>query len=109
MREPLYGFYILGKHIEARIEKRIDSGFKTQKIGGQRLDTKEDLHLFVSNALNSPSQTTGEFVFNQPNIDYSKWGPTKEEKLSKFQKSSLANLHTSWINIPHVTQHDQTR
>ena len=28
-------------------------------------------------------------------------------QLSKFKKTSLANLHTSWINIPHVTQHDE--
>ncbi len=32
---------------------------------------------------------------------------SRKQKLSKFQKSSLANLHTSWINIPHVTQHDE--
>ena len=28
------------------------------------------------------------------------------KKLSKFQKTASKNLHTSWINIPHVTQHD---
>ena len=68
---------------------------------------KEDLHQFVSNALRSPSQTSGEFIFNQPNVDYSKWGKIKEKPLSKFQKTALKNLHTSWINIPHVTQHDE--
>jgi pyruvate dehydrogenase E2 component (dihydrolipoamide acetyltransferase) len=67
---------------------------------------KEDLHLFVRSRLSATAQTKS-FEFSQPNIDYSKWGPTKEEKLSKFQKSSLTNLHTSWINIPHVTQHDE--
>ena len=30
----------------------------------------------------------------------------KIDKLSKFQKTASKNLHTSWINIPHVTQHD---
>ena len=66
---------------------------------------KEDLHAFVKARLSDVSNNT--FTFTQPNIDYSKWGSVKEQPLSKFQKSSLTNLHTSWINIPHVTQHDE--
>ena len=66
---------------------------------------KEDLHAFVKARLSDVSNST--FTFTQPNIDYSKWGSVKEQPLSKFQKSSLTNLHTSWINIPHVTQHDE--
>ncbi|MDB9830060.1 2-oxo acid dehydrogenase subunit E2 [Gammaproteobacteria bacterium] len=66
---------------------------------------KEDLHAFVKAHLSDASNST--FTFTQPNIDYSKWGSVKEQPLSKFQKSSLTNLHTSWINIPHVTQHDE--
>jgi pyruvate dehydrogenase E2 component (dihydrolipoamide acetyltransferase) len=66
---------------------------------------KEDLHAFVKARLRGESNSA--FTFTQPNIDYSKWGSVKEQLLSKFQKSSLTNLHTSWINIPHVTQHDE--
>ena len=66
---------------------------------------KEDLHAFVKARLSGSSDNS--FTFTQPNIDYSKWGSVKEQPLSKFQKSSLTNLHTSWINIPHVTQHDE--
>ena len=66
---------------------------------------KEDLHAFVKARLSGASNSA--FTFTQPNIDYSKWGSVKEQPLSKFQKSSLTNLHTSWINIPHVTQHDE--
>ena len=66
---------------------------------------KEDLHIFVKARLSDESNSA--FTFTQPNIDYSKWGSVKEQPLSKFQKSSLTNLHTSWINIPHVTQHDE--
>jgi pyruvate dehydrogenase E2 component (dihydrolipoamide acetyltransferase) len=66
---------------------------------------KEDLHAFVKARLSGASNSA--FTFAQPNIDYSKWGSVKEQPLSKFQKSSLTNLHTSWINIPHVTQHDE--
>ena len=74
--------------------------------GPKKRIVKEDLHLFVKFQLSSTNKTNS-FEFTQPDIDYSKWGSIKEEKISKFQKSSLANLHTSWINIPHVTQHDE--
>ena len=66
---------------------------------------KEDLHAFVSQRLNSGSTQVG-FQHSQPDIDFSKWGSVSFEKLSKFQKTASKNLHTSWINIPHVTQHD---
>ena len=74
--------------------------------GPKKRIIKEDLHSFVKFQLSSTNKINS-FEFTQPDIDYSKWGSIKEEKLSKFQKSSLTNLHTSWINIPHVTQHDE--
>jgi pyruvate dehydrogenase E2 component (dihydrolipoamide acetyltransferase) len=74
--------------------------------GPKKRIIKEDLHLFVKFQLSSTNKSNS-FEFTQPDIDYSKWGSIKEKKLSKFQKSSLDNLHTSWINIPHVTQHDE--
>jgi pyruvate dehydrogenase E2 component (dihydrolipoamide acetyltransferase) len=63
------------------------------------------LHAFVSQRLNDKTSQAG-FQFSQPDIDFSKWGNISLEKLSKFQKTASKNLHTSWINIPHVTQHD---
>ena len=66
---------------------------------------KEDLHAFVSQRLKGGFSQVG-FQHSQPDIDYSKWGDITFEKLSKFQKTASKNLHTSWINIPHVTQHD---
>ncbi len=65
---------------------------------------KEDLHEFVKTSLSSAKD---QFQFSQPRLDFSKWGSVEEVKLSKFQKTALNNLHTSWINIPHVTQHDE--
>ena len=77
-----------------------------QPTGPKNRIQKEDLHQFVKSRLSETGQGN-RFEFSQPDIDYSKWGLIKEEKLSKFQKSSISNLHTSWINIPHVTQHDE--
>jgi len=68
---------------------------------------KEDLHRFVKEKLNSSNQPQSAFNFASYDVDYSQWGSIKEEALTKFQKSAFKNLHTSWINIPHVTQHDE--
>jgi len=69
---------------------------------------KEDLHAFVSQRLNNNVNSQTGFQHSQPDIDFSKWGDVSFEKLSKFQKTAAKNLHTSWINIPHVTQHDDS-
>ena len=46
------------------------------------------------------------FSISQPDIDFSKWGNIKFWETIKISKTASKNLHTSWINIPHVTQHD---
>ena len=66
---------------------------------------KEDLHNYVKNILNNTS--ANNTVSSKPNVDFSIWGSIKEEKLTKFKKTALDNLHSSWVNIPHVTQHDE--
>lgn len=68
---------------------------------------KEDLHNFVRQMLNESSVGSNEFKFASYEIDFGKWGNVNNEPLTKFQKTALKNLHTSWINIPHVTQHDE--
>jgi pyruvate dehydrogenase E2 component (dihydrolipoamide acetyltransferase) len=68
---------------------------------------KEDLHRFVKEKLNTSNQSQKGFHFARYDIDFSQWGSVKEEPLTKFQKAAFKNLHTSWINIPHVTQHDE--
>ena len=68
---------------------------------------KEDLQRFVNEKLNSSDQPQKGFNFESYDIDFSQWGAIKQEALTKFQKTAFKNLHTSWINIPHVTQHDE--
>ena len=70
---------------------------------------KEDLHSFVSYKLNDTNKEKIGFQASQPDIDFSKWGTISIEKLSKFKKTAAKNLHSSWTNIPHVTQHDDAR
>jgi pyruvate dehydrogenase E2 component (dihydrolipoamide acetyltransferase) len=66
---------------------------------------KEDLHKYVKNILNNQYQNIN--VSKRPEIDFSKWGDVTSKELTKFEKTSLNNLHNSWISIPHVTQHDE--
>jgi len=39
-------------------------------------------------------------------VDFSKWGPTETTALNRVRLISAANLHRSWVTVPHVTQFD---
>ena len=60
--------------------------------------------------LNQPANTAGSVgsaLPALPQVDFAKFGPVEEEPLSRIQKQVAANMHRSWVNIPHVTQHAQ--
>ena len=76
-----------------------------QPTGPKGRILKTDLHNFVQKKLSG--QESSGFKFNQPNVDHSQWGKTEEKSFTKFEKTALRNLHKSWINIPHVTQHHE--
>ena len=40
-------------------------------------------------------------------MDFSKFGEVEEVALTRLMQVGAANLHRSWLNIPHVTQFDQ--
>jgi pyruvate dehydrogenase E2 component (dihydrolipoamide acetyltransferase) len=42
-----------------------------------------------------------------PDVDFSRFGETEREKLTRIQKISAGHLHRNWVGIPHVTQHDE--
>ena len=42
-----------------------------------------------------------------PEVDFSLYGPVEAVKLSKIRRVSATRLHRSWLNVPHVTQHDE--
>jgi pyruvate dehydrogenase E2 component (dihydrolipoamide acetyltransferase) len=41
-----------------------------------------------------------------PSLDFSKFGTTELQPLSRIKKLSGPNLHRNWVMIPHVTQYD---
>ena len=46
-------------------------------------------------------------LFLQNQILIFLYGVALKKKAFKFKKTALDNLHYSWVNIPHVTQHDE--
>ena len=70
---------------------------------------KEDLHTFVQQRLSKPEAATvsvGAGIPAVPAVDFSQFGPVREEALSKIGKVTAANMQRSWLNVPHVTQYD---
>ena len=68
---------------------------------------KEDVRGFVKKVMAEPAAAGGTALPPMPVIDFSKFGPVELEPLSRIQQISLANLHRSWLHVPHVTQHEE--
>lgn len=64
---------------------------------------KEDIQIFVKNQL-TRIQTGGLPTAPMPTIDFSKFGPTELQPLSRVKKISGKGLQRNWMLIPHVTQ-----
>ena len=62
----------------------------------------------VTSATPDGPQTSGVIIPPMPTVDYSVFGPVREEPLTRIQKVSGPVLHRSWLNIPHVTQYDES-
>jgi pyruvate dehydrogenase E2 component (dihydrolipoamide acetyltransferase) len=71
---------------------------------------QEDVQAYVKGALAQPGAgvaAAGLTLPEMPTIDFSKFGDTELQPLSRIKKISGPHLHRSWIGIPHVTQHDE--
>jgi pyruvate dehydrogenase E2 component (dihydrolipoamide acetyltransferase) len=71
---------------------------------------REDVQAFVKASLSGRGAggvpIAGVAVAAPLEIDFSKWGPTELTPLNRVRRLSAANLHRSWVTVPHVTQHD---
>lgn len=71
---------------------------------------KEDVQGFVKGVLagGTPAGVplAGVAVAPPPDVDFAKFGPTEVQPLNKIRRLSAANLHRSWVTVPHVTQFD---
>ncbi len=74
----------------------------------------EDVQGFVKGVMSGSAAApaavgsgTGLSLLPWPSLDFSKFGQTSLEPLSRIKKISGPNLHRNWVMIPHVTQFDQ--
>ena len=69
---------------------------------------REDVEGFVKEVMTGRGpQVAGAGIPPVPEIDFSKFGPVESKPLGRIRKLSAASLHRSWLNVPHVTQHDE--
>jgi len=67
----------------------------------------DDVKAFVKAILTGQAAgPVGGGLPKTPSIDYSKFGEIESQPLTHIQKISGPRLQASWINLPHVTQHD---
>lgn len=65
----------------------------------------EDVKAFVKAALTGTRQIGGALP-KVPGVDFARFGEIEVRPLTRIQKISGPRLQASWINVPHVTQHD---
>lgn len=73
--------------------------------------TKSDVQRYVKASLSGKTAggipLAGVAVAAPLDIDFSKFGETELQALGRIRKLSAANLHRSWVSVPHVTQFDE--
>ncbi|WP_256935742.1 pyruvate dehydrogenase complex dihydrolipoyllysine-residue acetyltransferase [Vibrio diabolicus] len=88
---------------------------KVKGSGRKSRILKEDVQAYVKDALKrleSGAAASGKGdgaalgLLPWPKVDFSKFGETEVQPLSRIKKISGANLHRNWVMIPHVTQWD---
>jgi len=70
---------------------------------------KEDVKAFTKSMLSGNKlDSSGGFGFPEiPPVDFSKFGQTEMQPLSRLKRLGGQALHRSWITVPHVTQFDE--
>lgn len=68
---------------------------------------KDDVKGFVKTAMAGGAAPIATALPALPIIDFSKFGPVEEVPLTRIRNRGARNLHRSWLNVVHVTQHDE--
>jgi pyruvate dehydrogenase E2 component (dihydrolipoamide acetyltransferase) len=72
--------------------------------------SEDDVKAFVKKALAAPAApgaAAGAALPRVHEVDFAAFGPVEVKPLGRIQKISGARLQAAWVNIPHVTQHDE--
>ena len=68
--------------------------------------TQEDVKAFVK-AVMQGGLATGGGLPKVPEVDFARFGEVEVKPLSRIKRISGPRLQAAWINVPHVTQHDE--
>ncbi|MGH8363602.1 MAG: dihydrolipoyllysine-residue acetyltransferase [Gammaproteobacteria bacterium] len=67
--------------------------------------THDDVKAFVKSVLQGGA--TGGGLPKVPAVDFAKYGAIDIKPLPRIKKISGPRLQAAWVNVPHVTQHDE--
>jgi pyruvate dehydrogenase E2 component (dihydrolipoamide acetyltransferase) len=97
-------------------ELGVDLG-KVKGSGPKGRITQQDVQGFVKGVMaagpsaapiaGGGSSVGGLTLLPWPSLDFSKFGPTETQPLSRIKKISGPNLHRNWVMIPHVTHFEE--
>ena len=80
---------------------------KVQGTGVKGRITQDDVKAYVKGLLAAAaSATPGSALPRVPVVDFAQFGAVEVKPLSRIQKISGTRLQASWLNLPHVTQHE---
>lgn len=88
-------------------------GIDLEKVSGtgpRGRVVKEDLHQYVQRSLGGQAAAPvagGTGIPPVPEVDFTAFGEVEVVERSKLDKLTAANMHRSWLNLPHVTQFDE--
>ncbi len=87
-------------------ELGVDLGNVTGSSRKGRIN-RDDIKGFVKKSLASGGSGTSLGIKPMAEIDFSQFGETESQSLSKINKLTGEFLHRSWVTVPHVTQFDE--
>jgi pyruvate dehydrogenase E2 component (dihydrolipoamide acetyltransferase) len=80
---------------------------KVQGTGVKGRITQDDVKAYVKGLLIAAAGAApGSSLPRVPAVDFAQFGPVEVKPLSRIQKISGTRLQASWLNLPHVTQHE---
>ena len=82
---------------------------KVKGTGRKGRILREDISGFVKRTLSAPPERAagGTGIPPIPAVDFSKFGEVETRPLSRIKRISGPHLHRSWVNVPHVTNHEE--
>ena len=83
---------------------------KVSGSGPRQRILKQDIQNFIKQKIQisvaSSSAGMGAAIPPVPDVDHARFGDIETRAMSKIAKLTAANMHRSWLNVPHVTQFD---